>query len=340
MLTMSQIAEQLGLTRQTVSAVMNNRYKAMRISEETAQRVREEAARFGYLRNHLALAIRTQQNNVIGCLISKLPEERVSATLSGLVSAARTHGYLVKIEDVEGDQQGSDGLIRLIEQRVAALFCCNFHPSDELVRLFAQTVQRYNVPAVACASNPSLLAHHIVSDDASGCDIAVQHLWNQGHRRIAFLGAWINKTRMDGFIAAMNRHGVKPPPEFVVDTDWSLIKGTEVTTKLLGMGKLRPTAIFCANDRLAAAVIREARRLRLQVPKDLSVIGFSGSSLCESLDPPLTSVAQPFELMGSKCAQWIDKALAKTKSVPLKPTREQVGVKLLEGKSTAIAPKL
>lgn len=339
MITMSQIAEQLGLTRQTVSAVMNNRYKPLRISEETAQRVRDEAARFGYLRNHLALAIRTKQNNVIGCLISNLPEERVSSTLSGLVSEARTRGYLVKIEDVEGDVAGRDGLTRLIEQRIAGLFCCNFHPSDEMVQFFTQTVQRYNVPAVACASNPALLAHHIASDDASGCELAVQHLWSLGHRQIAFLGAAINKIRMDGFVSAMKRRGVSLPPAFVVDTDWNIDIGRKAVHTLLKLPKNRPTAIFCANDRLAAAAIREARRLGFRLPEDLSVVGFSGSSLCESLDPPLTSIAQPFDEMGFKCAHWLTKALTKSKSVPLKPTSELVAVKLVQRESTAPAPK-
>ncbi|XHR31016.1 MAG: LacI family DNA-binding transcriptional regulator [Chthoniobacteraceae bacterium] len=336
---MSHIAEQLGLTRQTVSAIINNRYKALRISEETAQRVRDEAARFGYLRNHLALAIRTGQNNVIGCLLSGLADERVSLTLSGLLAEASSLGYLVKIEEVEGDEAGRIGLNRLIEQRVAALFCCNFHPSAELVDVFAQTVQRYNVAAVACASNPSLLAHHIASDDLAGCELAVGHLWKLGHRRIAFVGAAINKLRMDGFVAAMQRRHVNPPPAFVADVDWDCKKAAEETNRLLSLGKERPTAIFCANDKLAAAVIREVRNHGLRVPKDLSVVGFSGSTLCESLDPRLISVSQPFLEMGHRCAQRLTKALGKAKAVPLKPTSEIVPVTLLKGESTAVAPK-
>jgi DNA-binding LacI/PurR family transcriptional regulator len=339
MVTMSQIAQQLGLTRQTVSAVINDRYKALRISEETAQRVRDEADRFGYLRNHLALAIRTGQNNVIGCLISGLAAERVSLTLSGLLAEASSMGYLVKIEEVDGDEAGLAGLNRLIEQRVAALFCCSFHPSAKLVDVFAQTVQRYNVAAVACASNPSLLAHHIASDDLAGCELAVGHLWKLGHRRIAFMGASINRVRMDGFIAAMRRRHATPPPSFVIDTDWDSKRAAAATCHLLSLGKERPTAIFCANDTLAAAVIREARHLGLSVPEDLSVVGFSGSSLCESLDPPLTSISQPFVEMGHRCAQQLTKALGKTKSVHLKPTSELVPVSLLRGESTAAAPK-
>lgn len=339
MITMSQIASHLGLTRQTVSAVINGRYKSLRISEETAQRVRDEAAQLGYLRNHLALAIRTQQYNVIGCLVSGLAEERVSLTLSGLLTEARSSGYLVKIEEVEGDEPGLEALNRLMEQRVAALFCCSFHPTAEIAQVFARTVQRYNVPAVACASNPLLLAHHIATDDLAGCESAVKHLWDLGHRRIAFFGASINPIRIDGFTQALLRRGQTPPESFVVDTNWEATKASAATQKLLSLGEARPTAIFCANDKLAAIVIREAHRLGLRVPEDLSVIGFSGSTLCESLDPPLTSISQPFKEMGHRCTRWLEKALNKTKAVPLKPTTELVPVTLHLGESTAPVPK-
>lgn len=340
MVTMLQIAEHLGLTRQTVSAVMNGRYKSLRISEETAQRVREEAARFGYLRNHLALAIRSGQNNVIGCLISGLASEHVSLPLSGLLAEASSAGYLVKIEDVSGDEAGRAGLNRLIEQRVAGLFCCSFHPGDELVDFFAQTVQRYNVAAVACTSNPALLAHHIASDDIEGCELAVGHLWKLGHRQIAFIGAAINKVRVDGFVQAMRRRQADIPPSFVVDADWNTERAAAAARSLLSLGKKRPTAIFCASDTMAAVVIREARHLGLRIPEDISVIGFSGSMLCGSLDPILTSVFQPFVEMGHRCAQRLTKALSKTKPVTLKPTNELVAVCLHEGQSTAVAPEL
>lgn len=341
MVTMSQIADHLGLTRQTVSAVMNDRYKPLRISEETALRIREAADHFGYLRNHLALAVRTGQNNVIGCLLSGLASEWVSVTLSGLLAEASPAGYLVKIEEVDGDESGAAGLNRLIEQRVAALFCCNFSPSSTLEDIFARTVKRYKVASVASNSKISLFAHHIESDDLAGSELAIDHLWNLGHRRIAHLGASISKVRMDGFLAAMKRRQAKIPASFVVDTDWNPAKAAIAIDHLLSLGKkLRPTAIFCANDTLAALAIREARHRGLQVPEDLSVIGFSGSSLCVSLDPPLTSVSQPFREMGRHCGRYLTQTLARSKSLPRKISRELIPVTLLHGQSTAAAPKI
>lgn len=340
MVTMSQIAEHLGLTRQTVSAVMNNRYKPLRISEETATRVREAADHFGYLRNHLALAVRTGQNNVIGCLLSGLASEWVSLTLSGLLAEASPAGYLVKIEEVEGDASGTAGLNRLIEQRVAALFCCNFTPSKTVEDLFARTVRQYKVATVACISKHSLFAHHISSDDFAGCELAVDHLWKLGHRRIAHLGASIDKIRMDGYLAAMNRRHAKILPSFVVDTDWNPGKAVSAIAHLLSLEKLRPTAIFCANDTLAALVIREARHRGLRVPEDLSVIGFSGSSLCASIDPPLTSISQPFREMGQLCGRYLTQTLGRAKPLPRKLSTEEVPVSLLLGQSTTVAPKI
>lgn len=335
---MSQIAEHLGLTRQTVSAVMNNRYKPLRISEETAARVRSTAEQFGYLRNHLALAVRTGQNHVIGCLVSGLASEWVSLTLSGLLSEASPAGYLVKIEEVEGDESGTVGLNRLIEQRVAALFCCNFSPSNTVEALFAKSVRQYKVATVACISKFSLFAHHIDSDDFAGSELAVDHLWKLGHRRIAHLGASIDKIRMEGYLEAMKRRNAKVPASFIVDTAWSTDKAMTAINYLLSLEKSRPTAIFCANDKLAALVIREARHRKFRIPEDLSVIGFSGSSLCESIDPPLTSIDQPFREMGKQCGRYLTKMLRQSKNLPRRASRELVGVKLLAGQSTTVAP--
>jgi DNA-binding LacI/PurR family transcriptional regulator len=138
----------------------------------------------------------------------------------------------------------------------------------------------------------------------------------------------------------MHRRHANPPSAFVVDTDWKLDRGAEAAKHLLALGKERPTAIFCASDTLAAVVIREAHHRGLRVPEDLSVVGFSGSTLCVSLDPQLTSISQPFTEMGHRCAQRLTKALGKSKAAPHKPTNELVPVTLMEGQSTARAPKI
>ena len=86
-----------------------------------------------------------------------------------------------------------------------------------------------------------------------------------------------------------------------VFTEWLAHRAEEVTERFLTSGRERPTAIVCGSDDLACVAIRTARRLGFAVPEDLSVVGFSDSHQCTFSDPPLTSVAQPFEAIGQRC---------------------------------------
>ena len=106
----------------------------------------------------------------------------------------------------------------------------------------------------------------------------------------------------------MRERGQDAPP-FLSLTNWEISLAEKVVGGWIGKKRRRPTAIVCANDFLAAVAIRTARGLGLRTPDDLSVTGFSDSSMCGFLDPPLTSVAQPFEEIGRRCGRILIKMI-------------------------------
>jgi DNA-binding LacI/PurR family transcriptional regulator len=304
MVTMSDIAKHLGVSRLTVSAVLNNRVQEVGIGEETARRVREASAALGYHRNHLALAMKTGHNPVVGCLISGLGSEWTSRTLSGLLARLHEDGYLIKIENVTGPEAEEAALSRLLEQRVSGIFCCNFNPNAAFARRLEQAAKIYDTPLVSSISRHDLAAWQINSDDRNGIRQMVDYLWNLGHRRMAFIGGDEEEAvRRTTFLEAMAERGVTVPEQRVFLSGWNDHNAEVGTAHLLSLKRGRPTAILCANDRLGAIVLKVARRMGFAVPQDLSVAGYSNSMLSEITDPALTSVTQPFEEIGKRCAE-------------------------------------
>jgi len=342
MARMSDIAAHLGLSRLTVSAVLNNRTEQVGISQETAARVRAAAAELGYHRNHLAVAMKTGRNRVIGCILSRLQAEWMTRTLSGVLQWSHQSQYLIKIEEVYGLESEKAVLARLIQQRVAGIFCCNLNSEIAFVKILRKTSEQYAVPVVCSFSRKDLAARWVDSDDRQGIFSAVRHLWDLGHRRLAFIaGMSLEKVRSNAFLDAMAELGSPVPEDFMIWTDWRLDKAAEAAHALLKKGRRRPTAILCANDKIAAIVIREARSLGFEVPRDLSVIGFSNSQVCDLLDPPLTSVAQAFEEIGRRCGEVLEEMIEQQweKKLDGHRKRELIPTWLEVRQSTAEAPR-
>lgn len=301
---MADIAAHLGVSRLTVSAVLNNRHGEVRISEETAARVRSAAAQLGYVRNHLAIATKTGKSFSVGVIVSNFSSEWVSRVLSGFLGSAKKKSYLVNIEDVSGATAEQEALTRLMEQRVGGIFCCNLNPDGNFPEILAETSQRYGCPVVSTISHPRLSGGRVDSDDEAGSSMAAQHLWELGHRRIMSIGLILSKRRTDAFIEEIIRCGGTIPPAWQLTRKHNDMNTETAVADLLSISpKKRPTAIFCASDELASVVMRAAHRCGLSIPDDLSVVGFSDERLAHLLDPRLTTIAQPFEEMGQRGAE-------------------------------------
>lgn len=338
MVKMSDIAAHLGVSRLTVSAVLNNRLKQVGVSEETARRVRAAAESLGYHRNHLALAMKTGVNPVIGCLVSDLKSEWTSRTLSGLLNATHASGYLTKIEEVTGPQKEQAALDRFMEQRVAGIFCCNFNPGREFITELENTARQHKTPVICSLSAKNLGGDWVDSDDSLGIRLAVQHVHGLGHHRIGFVGGQNEEEpRITSFRATMKDLGLAT--NFVSTTNWNLTRAQELAEEWLGMKRGRPTAILCANDHMAAIIARKARQMGYEMPRDLSLVGFSDSWICRFIDPPLTSVAQPFEEIGTKCGLLLmDLIQGAKRKRPSPLVKQLVRTDLVIRESTAPAP--
>ncbi len=338
MITMADIAKKAGVSRSTASFVLNNRQKELRISAETRQRVLDAAQELGYLRNELARAVGSGKNYVLGFL-KMSPGEQESHILEGVLKGAAEAGYLLKVL-TRGDNEGYEEVMRhCVEQRLAGLVSRSFLKA-ETTMVFCKELEAYGIPTVFVDDNlvtPGV--SYVTSDDEQGYRLTVEHLAGLGHQQIAFLaGDSIHPQsilRKESYRRMMQECGLLVPEGSVVDTDWNWERTETLTRQLFQDRTQHPTALVCAGDQLAAIAIRTLWRLGLRVPDDVSVIGYSDFLFAPLLNPPLTTVSQPFMEMGAVATQILLQRLQDGPSAKDAPSKVALPTELIERESTS-----
>ncbi|WP_309660559.1 LacI family DNA-binding transcriptional regulator [Sphingomonas sp.] len=312
--TIEDVARSAGVSRQTVSRVINRSPNVKPVVRARIEAAIEQlryvpnlsARRMGGGRSYLILAIsdrgRTLENWQAG-----RGNDWVDQMLFGGMTACEAHGYHMLFNLVETD---AGVACRKVAESLSALrpdgvILTPSHSKDaQLVELLAER-------RIACATINSRKHEGCVSvtmDEAGAAREATRHLLALGHRRIAFLAgssAYGNSAlRLDGFEAAMADDGASAGG-MVVRGDFHFERAAEAVSDLLRAGD-RPTAIIAENDEMSFAVLHVANRLGLAIPADLSLISFEDTPGVRFSVPPLTAIRQPIAAMiGQACEKLI-----------------------------------
>ncbi|HVK04615.1 MAG TPA: LacI family DNA-binding transcriptional regulator [Armatimonadaceae bacterium] len=300
MVTMSDIASRAGVSRSTVSVVLNNKDAAVGIAEETRRRVLNAARQLGYRPNEVARAMVTGKSHVVAFLVADPSREVVARILAGAMNEAEPQGYFVKL--VARDGAWDERIIeRCVETRPVGVMGLYVPPSlNECLR---EEMGRYRIPvAILDSSFPQPGLTRVLSDDLEGVHQAIAHLHGLGHRRIAHIGgtraSGASTLREEGYRRAMARFGLPVPEGYVQWGEWEIDAAGRATERLLDHPE-PPTAVFCADDKTALIASRAASRRGVRVPEDLSVVGFADLEMARYGNPALTTVAQPFADLGA-----------------------------------------
>ncbi len=293
----ADVAAAAGVSVATVSKVINDRYG---VAEQTSARVRAVIEQLGYTSSLVAQSLRSRRSNVIGILASDI-EPFNAELLKGAAHAIRGTDYDLVVFSDCGQRKDQVGWERRALGRVSAL-------TDGAILITPSSVDvTFEAPLVAVDHNVASAALPTVdSDNLSGAVAATEHLIALGHRRIGFLAGRRDlesaRLREEGYHQALEAAGIPFVPELVRVGGYHPDTAREAACELLACDP-RPTAIFAANDVSAIETIDVARSLGLDVPGDLSVVGFDNvpeSALCE---PPLTTVEQPIQRMGREAVK-------------------------------------
>ncbi len=323
--TMRDVAEKAGVSYTTVSYVLNQRNSARGIGEETRRRVLQVASELDYRPNQLARAVVTGNNPVLGFVARdpKAVTEFTGSILSGVLEAAGSDGYSVKVFYVpEGENQQpvlADIIEKCLAWRLAGMVVVSLCPA--LIEKLGTALKPHSIPLASVENvRTPWETLEVRSNEAQGIRIALEHLAALGHRRIAYLAAAEGDVTADRravmFAESVAALGLTVPPQIVRGDWWAIEANRRAVGQLLEQSAgERPTAILCCGDPAAQVTINRARALGIRVPDDLSVIGFGDYAMAAYADPALTTVAQPFREIGRTATSRLIASL-KTSSEP------------------------
>jgi DNA-binding LacI/PurR family transcriptional regulator len=309
----------------------NELCESYRISRGTVRNVLAELEKEGLVRRErgrgtfMALAgiersSKGLNDRSISFIVPYVRDSHVSSILLGVESAARAGGYEVLFNHVENDPEKEEKmLIKAGQQGVAGII---LYPTNSATAnpAIAELVRK-NYPFVLVDRyERGLYTDYVTSDNFGGGLLATQHLLCLGHRRIAFVSwtemATTMEHRRSGYRQALLETGISPEPGL----EWDVVGYPDIDQaaleERLSREDGRPTAIFAANDQLAIAIQRAARKLNISIPEELALVGFDNLDISAHLDIPLTTVAQPAFEIGRTAGELVINKVAAGKNRP------------------------
>ncbi len=307
--TIQDVAALAGVSIKTVSRVVNDEPN---VRQSTRDKVNRAIARLDYRPNLSARNLASQRSHLI-VLVYDDPGEYeahsagyVIRMQDGALRACRRHGHELVIHPCR--YLAADAGLEL------GMLIRRMRPDGVIIAAPVSNVAAV-VDAVAGAKTPFVCLSPgvdtpgrmaVATNDREACAEMTRYLASLGHRRIGFVSGNPDHRavthRLPGYLDGLRDSGLDPAPELVAPGDNSLAAGEAAAETLLGLGE-PPTAIFAANDDMAAGVLRVAYRRGLQVPGDLSVAGFDDSPLARLVFPALTTVRQPLMRMAETAVQ-------------------------------------
>ncbi|MEW2631449.1 LacI family DNA-binding transcriptional regulator [Streptomyces sp. NPDC048389] len=317
--TSRDVARLASVSHTAVSFMFNGRAEG-NLSPATQERIRQAAVQLGYRPDPVARGLRRRRTAVIGLVTDEIASSPFAGRLlRGAMETAWDSEHLVLTVDSGGDLAKEDAAVaELLDRRVDGIIYAAM--SLRRVRVPEGLHRTHSVLANCLPEDDSLPA--VVPAERAGGRTAARLLLGAGHRRLAVIGgvddiASVERTR--GFRDALRAESVTVPEEWIVRGGGEISAGYAGALRLLDgvdPGR-RPTGVLCYNDRVAAGVLHAATRLGIDVPADLSVVGYDDQEhMAAFLTPPLTSVALPHRAMGEAAARLLLDAIDAGRTPP------------------------
>jgi DNA-binding LacI/PurR family transcriptional regulator len=302
---MSDVGRLAGVSHQTVSRVING---SRHVRPETRQRVLDAMRQLDYRPNSVARALVTGRSNTLGVVTFDTTLYGPAATLCGIERAAHEAGYFIIVASLKALDRvsvseaverlrlhGVDGILAIAPQEDAA---------EALRGVPAE------IPLVAVEAGPASEVPVVAVDHVVGATSATRHLLDLGHRTVWHVAGpqgWLEAMqRLNGWRAALEAGGAEVPHP--LHGDWSAQSGYDLGRKL----SIDPavTAIFAANDQMALGVFRAMNEAGREIPREVSVVGFDDIPEAAYFSPPLTTIRQDFDEMGTRGVRLLLRTMA------------------------------
>lgn len=300
MATILDVARMAGVSRTTVSRVLND---SPRVDRETREKVLAAMRKLNYQPSLAARNLRKQETKLIAVLIPTIANPFFARLVEGMEQVAAGKGYNIILCNT-GDDPGRElQFIRMLEQKQAdgVILTALRNPADVVKQYL-----KYGPIVLACEYLDDNSLPAVTIDNCRAAKEAAEHLIAWGHRKIAYLNGpehiILCRDRKKGYTAALEDHGLPVDNSLILHSNFTIAGGYDNTCKLLRL-KDRPTAIFAANDDMAVGAIKAIREHGLRVPEDVAVVGFDNNQISTVIEPQVTTVDQPIYRLGARVAE-------------------------------------
>ncbi len=314
---LKDIAAQAGVSTTTVSRILNGRETGVPIREETRQKVLSIASELGYRPNMMARALRGSHSLLLGVLAGNITSLFHTQILRGINDAAVKRGYRVFLGQVERQVDVALDYGSMFEESHADGILIVGELSGHAEAL--ETLVRHHPYLVGVSDRIGGCTYAgVYADSVVGTQLAMEHLWSLGHRRIMCVN---DPALQDGRIRCatyeryMQEHGASEYIQ-VVSSPRALQESLQTGLKLFAEFETprRPTAIFAINDSIAIGLLEAAFQSSISVPRQLSIIGFDDIDIAAFTIPPLTTIRQSGYELGTVAATLLLKMIATKQS--------------------------
>lgn len=300
--TINDVARIAGVSKKTVSRVIN---RSPLLNDDTRRRVEDVIAELAYIPNPQARALALRRNFLIGLVHDNPNAQMVMNVQQGILEALHGTEFELVVRPVDrGSATMLVDLRHFLErQRLFGLVLLPpISENDTIAKLCAEIGCRYVRMGSARLDDDD---HMVASNDCEAVRGATEYLIAQGHRRIGLIagphGFRSARERRLGFEQALANAGIALPRSMIADGTYTFESGLTAAERLLDLMP-RPTAIFACNDEMVAGVMHAARQRGLDIPKDLSIVGFDDTPVAAHVWPPLTTVRWPIASMARSAA--------------------------------------
>ena len=310
-ISIKDIAKQAGVSPTTVSFVLNGKAKEKRISDQVSKKILKIANKLKYKPNQLARGLRTGKTKTLGLIVEDIANNFWANVAKVVEDEADKHGYKVLYGSTEDNSEKARGLLEVLKYRQGDGYIItptkNMEKEIELLKMVRKPVvlmDRYL---------PNVDSHYVVVDNYQGAFAATSHLIAQGYKKIAIITTTSDqvqmKQRMEGFAAALKKHGITFNKTIVKKLPFDLDRAghTQEITKFLRATKV--DAIFFATNYLGIYGIESIRSLGLRIGADVGMVSFDDHDLFRLHSPSITCVSQPIGEIGRQIVDVLMKEL-------------------------------
>lgn len=315
MVTIREVADAAQVARATAARALNG-YGY--VGEETAQRVREAAARLGYQTNRVAQALRSGQLPIVGFVPADILNPFFARIGRDLETELRPKSYNVVIASTDDDVEQEKELLETLRAlRVPGyiLAPASSRRSEHIISLVED-----GTPLVLIdRAGRSVRADSVLVNNEVGAKAAVDYLVECGHTRVGIVAdearVFTTQQRLAGYRRSLRTHGIAPESSLVSVSRSTVDAAVDATIRLL-RGRKAPTALFTVDSLLTQGALLAIRSLGMSIPDDISIVGFDDFDLATFVDPQITVVAQPVARIGPLAAQLLMEQLTGTARPP------------------------